>query len=99
MCARGTHAAQPSSRPLPQLSQLPHRPHPSSSVRFFSACSAGAGVTSSMPMEKPALPMKRALHRGREGGPVGGRAGSGTVAGNHCIMIAASHKWLAEQGH
>ena len=34
--------------------------HPAFMSAFFACCSAGAGVTSSMPMEKPRLPMKRA---------------------------------------
>ena len=49
--------------------------HPFSTVAAFSTCSCGAGVTSSMPMEKPALPMKRALQHGWA--QVGGGGGGG----------------------
>lgn len=44
--------------------------HPVSRVLALASSSRGAGVTSSMPMEKPALPMKRALRQGvgRDGG-------------------------------
>ena len=41
------------------------RTHPFSSVAAFSRCSCAAGLTSSMPIEKPASPMKRALQGGR----------------------------------
>ena len=34
--------------------------HPSTMSCRLADCSSGAGVTSSMPMEKPRLPMKRA---------------------------------------
>ena len=47
-------------------------PHPASSVCALACCRRRAGVTSSIPMEKPRSPMKRALR-----GWVGGEGGAG----------------------
>lgn len=70
----------------------PVSPHPVSRVLALATSSCDAGVTSSMPMEKPALPMKRALRGGTgRDAKLFGRAcaGSGTLQVRHAACKVA----------